>query len=107
MAGYEEFCFIRDVEKYQRGVFPNPHDLMARARQELLQCDALLIDISDNPTGGRIIEAGMAFGSHKPVIVIAKHGVRMGVPMTGIASTFITYNEIADIVEPLKKFRQQ
>jgi len=62
-AGFEDFCFIRDVEKYQRSVFKDSHKLMNRAREALLQCDALLIDVSDNPGGGRAIEAGVAFGN--------------------------------------------
>lgn len=103
-AGFEDFCFIRDVEKYQRGVFADSHELMARAREELLKCDALLIDVSDNPGGGRVIEAGIAFGHSKPVIVIAKRGTQIGVPMSGIAAAFIEYEKIEAIVEPLRKF---
>jgi nucleoside 2-deoxyribosyltransferase len=102
--GFDEFCFIRDIEKYQHGVFPDSHELMARAREELLKCDALLIDVSDNPGGGRVIEAGMAFGNNKPVVVISKRGTQIGVPMSGIASIVIEYDKIEDIVEPLKQF---
>lgn len=97
-AGFDEFCFIRDIEKYQRGVFSSAHELMARAREELLRCDALLIDLSDNPGGGRVIEAGIAFGHGKPVIVIAKRG------MTGIATLVIEYENIEDIRDHLKEF---
>jgi nucleoside 2-deoxyribosyltransferase len=103
-AGFDDFCFIRDIEKYQRGAFPDSHELMTQAREELLKCDALLIDVSDNPGGGRVIEAGMAFGNDKPVIVIAKRGTQIGVPMSGIASIVIEYDDIEDIMEPLKQF---
>jgi nucleoside 2-deoxyribosyltransferase len=102
-AGFEDFCFIRDVEKYQRGMFSDPHELMEQAREVLLTCDALLIDVSDNPGGGRVIEAGMAFGSNKPVIVIARRGTQLSVPMSGIASAVIEYDKIEDILEPLRK----
>jgi nucleoside 2-deoxyribosyltransferase len=103
-AGFEDFCFIRDIEKYQRDVFKDSPELMIRACEELLKCDALLIDVSDNPAGGRAIEAGMAFGNNKPVIVIAKRGTKIGVPMSGIASVIIEYEAIEDILEPLKRF---
>lgn len=63
-----------------------------------------LIDVSDNPGGGRVIEAGIAYGNSKPVIVIAKRSTEIGVPMSGIASTIIEYNDIEDIIEPLKQF---
>lgn len=107
-AGFEDFCFIRDVEKYQRGVFSDPHELMARAREELLKCDALLIDASEHSTtGGRTIEVGMAFGHNKPVIAIAKRGIDIGVPITGTAALFIEYDNLEDISGPLKEFRQQ
>jgi nucleoside 2-deoxyribosyltransferase len=105
-AGFDDFCFIRDVEKYQIGVFPNPHDLMDRAREELLKCDALLIDVTDSPSGGRIIEAGMAFGCGKKVIVITKKGSEIKVPVLGIANHVIEYDDIEDILEPLQQIAQ-
>lgn len=42
-AGFIDFCFIRDVENYQK-VFDNPKDLMDRALEEIKNCDYLLID---------------------------------------------------------------
>lgn len=105
-AGFEEFCFIRDVEKYQRDVFSDSCELMVRAKRELLECDALLIDVSDNPAGGRAIEAGIAFGHNKPVI-ISKRGTQVSTPMSGIASAVIVYDEIEDIQLPLEVFLQE
>lgn len=106
-AGFEDFCFIRDIEKYQRGFFSDPHELMSRARKELLGCDALLIDVSDNPGGGRMIEAGIAFGHGKYVIVIAKQGTQVGVPISGIAEVIIEYKKIEDVSDALSQFRQR
>jgi hypothetical protein len=57
------------VEHYQRGVFSDAHELMRRAKQELLKCDALLIDISENPSGGAVIEAGVAIVQDKRDII--------------------------------------
>ena len=79
---------------------------MARARDELLQCDELLIDISDKPGGGRILEAGIAFGHNKPVIVLAKRGTKISTPMAGIAAAIIEYDNVEGIQEPLRKFVQ-
>jgi hypothetical protein len=106
-AGFDDFCFIRDVEKYQRGVFSSPHELMDRAREELLKCDALLIDVSDSPSGGRIIEAGIAFGHKKLVMIIAKRGTEISVPIIGITtSNIIEYDQIDDIRDPLRQLAQ-
>ncbi|MBI4128030.1 MAG: hypothetical protein HY459_03075, partial [Parcubacteria group bacterium] len=71
-AGFEDFCFMRDVEHYQK-VFNNPKELMQRSKDEISKADALLIDMTDKPTG-RAIEAGIAFTLNKKVIVIAKQG---------------------------------
>jgi len=75
---------------------------MNQAKAELLKCDALLIDVTDAPSGGRVIEAGMAFAHDKMVIVIAKRGTAIGVPIAGIATATIEYDDIDDILEPLR-----
>ena len=101
-AGFDDFCFIRDVEKFQLGVFSDAHVLMSRAREEILKCDALLIDVSDNPSDGRIIEAGIAFGLNKRIIAIAKRGTEFKVPVLGISDNIIEYDVIEDVLNPLK-----
>jgi hypothetical protein len=40
-AGFDDFCFIRDIEGYERGIFPSPHELMDEARGEFLKYDTL------------------------------------------------------------------
>jgi nucleoside 2-deoxyribosyltransferase len=62
-AGFEDFCFIRDVENYKKA-FDDPQELMQRAKDEIDKSDALLIDMTDKPTG-RAIEAGIAFALNK------------------------------------------
>lgn len=52
-AGFEAFCFIRDVENYQK-TFSDAHELMRRAKEEILKCDALFIDLSTTSTGRAI-----------------------------------------------------
>ncbi len=102
-AGFEDFCFIRDVENYQK-VFDNPKDLMQRAKEEIQKSDALLIDMTDKPTG-RAIEAGMAYVLNKKIIVIMKRETKIKDTTRGIADAIIEYDKITDIVPELKKLK--
>jgi nucleoside 2-deoxyribosyltransferase len=101
-AGFEDFCFIRDVEKYKK-IFDNPQELMQQVKDEINKSDALLIDMTTKPIG-RIIEAGIAFALNKKVIVIAKKGTQMEDTTKGISNLIIEYDVIGDIVTPLKKW---
>lgn len=98
-----DFNFTRDVEKYEK-IFDGPKELWAKAYDELGACDALLIDVSDGPTGGRLVEAGMAYALRKPVIVTMKKGVHYKELFDGISDTVIEYDDHADLTAQLKKF---
>lgn len=98
-AGFEDFCFVRDVEHYQK-VFDKPEDLMKRALEEIEKSDYLLIDMTDKPTG-RAIEAGMAYALGKKIIVIKKNGTQIKTATKGIATLIIDYDKIEEIVGPL------
>jgi nucleoside 2-deoxyribosyltransferase len=99
-AGFEDFSFIRDVEHYQK-LFDDPEDLMRRADEEIRKSDALLIDMTDKPTG-RAIEAGMAYSLGKKIVVIMRKGTAIKDTTKGIADIIIEYDEIEDIAEKLK-----
>jgi len=101
-AGFEDFCFIRDVENYKK-IFDDVQELMRRSKNEINKSDALLIDMTDKPTG-RAIEAGIAFTLDKKIIIIAKKGTPIKDTARGIASVIIEYEVIDDIVIPLKKW---
>ena len=101
-AGMEDFHFIRDVENYQPNYFKSQKELWATALKHLAECDALLIDISDSPSGGRLVEAGMAYSLNKPVYVIVKNGVEYKDFYDGIATSIFKYDEIGDITKQLK-----
>lgn len=101
-AGFEDVCFIRDVENYQK-VFNNPQELMARALEEIRNCDYLLIDMSDKPTG-RAIEAGMAYALGKKIVVIMRQGTVIKDTVRGIADVVIEYDQLEDIVPKLKAY---
>ena len=104
-AGFDDFCFIRDVENYQK-MFHNPQELMSRAKAEVLNCDALLIDLSSSSTG-RALEAGIAFGAGKKIIIIINKGVQLRDTAKGVADKIIEYVELTDIVQPLKEFLRE
>ena len=99
-AGFEDFSFIRDVENYQK-IFENPKDLMKRSEDEIKNCDVLLIDMTDKPTG-RAIEAGMAYSLGKKIIVIMKKGTAIKDTTRGIADAVIEYDVIENILPELK-----
>lgn len=94
-VGCIDFSFIRDVENYQK-VFDDPAELWKRARQEIVKCDALLIDVTDAPSGGRVIEAGIAFGLRKPIIVLVKEDAEYKGFFDGIAIKVIRYKSFQD-----------
>jgi nucleoside 2-deoxyribosyltransferase len=104
-AGYQDFCFIRDVEHYEK-MFFDSRLLMKRALEELEQCDALFIDF-DGPGTGRIVELGMAYALKKKIIIATKKGTTVRDTIRGVADLFIEYTEISEIVEPMKQFVQK
>lgn len=101
-AGFEDFCFIRDIENYEK-VFDNPKDLMKSALEEINKSDLLLIDMTEKPTG-RAFEAGMAYALNKKIIMIMKKGTELKDTSKGIADEIIEYESIEEIEEKLKQF---
>ncbi len=102
-AGLEDVCFIRDVEHWQKA-FPDPRELWSRSLLEVKQCDALLIDVSDNPGGGRVLEAGIAYALGMPIFVLVKEGIPYKEIFTGIATEVITYAAYDDIIPALSTY---
>ncbi len=101
-AGIEDFHFIRDVENFQPNFFKTQEELWENARNQIAECDALLIDITDQPSGGRLIEAGIAYALDKPVYVIMKNDTIYKDFYTGIADAIFKYNSIEDVTDHLK-----
>jgi nucleoside 2-deoxyribosyltransferase len=98
---FEDFCFIRDVEHYQK-IFENSHELMQKAREEIEKCDALLIDF-DGPASGRMIELGMAYALNKKIILIAKNNIIIKSTVEWVTDGIIRYEKLEDIGEPMAK----
>jgi len=105
-AGMKDFSFIRDVEHYKK-TFDDPKELWARAYDEIGACDALLMDVSDYPTGGRMVEAGIAYALRKTVIIVKRPGVKHKGLFDGIAQTIITYDSDKDLTQQLKHFDKE
>ena len=99
-AGFEDFCFIRDVENYQK-IFNNPRELMNRAKKEILDSDVLLFDATEKSTG-RAIELGIAFANGKKIITIMKEGTVIKDTLKGASDVIVSYNKIEDIEDQLK-----
>jgi hypothetical protein len=59
-AGMEDFHFVRDIEHYQLNFFLPSVKCGKLPRYCIDKCDALLIDVSDAPGSGRIVEVGIA-----------------------------------------------
>lgn len=100
-AGFEDFSFIRDVENYQK-IFNNPEDLMKRSEDEIKKSDALLIDMTDKPTG-RMIEVGMAYSLGKKIIAIMQRGTQIKGTTRGVTDEIVEYDTIEDISVKLKE----
>ena len=98
-SGFEDFCFVRDVENYQK-VFDSAKALMQRAQKEIKKCDCLFIDMSNKPTG-RVIEAGIAFAEGKKIITVMKRGTVIKDTTRGISDSIMEYEELTDLIEPL------
>lgn len=105
-AGMTDFCFVRDVENYKK-TFDDPKELWQRAYDEINACDAFLIDVSDHPTGGRVVEAGIAYALKKRVFIVVKQGVAYKQLFDGISSIVITYDTSKDITQGLKKYDRE
>jgi nucleoside 2-deoxyribosyltransferase len=100
-SGFEDFCFIRDVENYKK-VFNDAHELMQRAKKEISECDALLIEY-DGPGHGRMVELGIAYALDKKIILITKVGTLIKETILGVTDNVIEYKNIEDIVYPLSQ----
>ena len=98
---FEDFCFIRDVEHYQK-IFQDVHTLMLRAKEEIEKCDVLLIDY-DWPASGRMIELGIAYALGKKVILITPKTMKVKETVAGATDSIIYYDFLQDIVDPMSK----
>jgi nucleoside 2-deoxyribosyltransferase len=102
-ARLKDFNFTRDIENYEKK-FDDPKELWDRARDEIGACDMLLVDVSDHPTGGRVVEAGIAYALRKPIVVVQKTGVTHKPVFDGIASKIISYQDYDDLTKQLKQY---
>jgi nucleoside 2-deoxyribosyltransferase len=102
-SGMQDFCFVRDVENYRK-TFDNPKELWTRALQEIKNCDALLIDVSDAPSGGRVVEVGIAYALNLPIFVAARKDTNFKELYSGVATKILSYDRYDDITPQLKRY---
>lgn len=105
-AGMKDFSFIRDIENYEH-TFDNPKELWQRSYDELGACDALLVDVSDNPSGGRMIEIGIAYALHKRIFITVRKGTHYKNVFKGVATAIIEYETHKDLTRQLKKYSDE
>lgn len=99
---FEDFCFIRDIENYQK-TFENPYELMIKAKEEIEKCDALLINY-DWAWNWRIVELWIAYAINKKIIIITKKWTQIKETIKWVSNLIIEYNNLEDIIKPLWKF---
>lgn len=104
-AGMTDFSFVRDIENFQK-TFDDPKELWQRALLEIKKCDALLIDVSDSPSGGRVVEAGIAYALGLPIITICKNGTQHKEFYKGISNIVVSYDSYKDIIPVLKRWME-
>jgi len=97
-AGIEDFHATRDMI----GPFINLKDLWDTALKCINECDAILVDISDKPSGGRLVEIGIAYALDKPIYIILKNNIEYKDFYNGIATAIIKYDNINEITSELK-----
>lgn len=105
-SGFEDFCFVRDVENYQK-VFDDPKELWIRAKAEIENCDGLLVDTSDKPSGGRVVEIGIAYALNLPIFEANKKGVTCKPVFKAIATDFFEYEDFNDLTSKLAELHQK
>lgn len=104
-AGFEDFSFIRDVEDFDPNHFGTQTEVWEESLKHLRACDALLIDVSDAPSGGRNVEVGMAYALGIPIYVIVRRGVAHKGFYDGVSQAVIVYDDLVDVTEQLKLVR--
>lgn len=102
-AHMEPFCFVRDVQHY-KDTLGDEKKLWQRIYDELGACDALMIDVTNDPSSGQLVEVGIAFALRKPVIVVKKRGAKHKPVIQGVSSTVIEYEDVEDLAKQLDAY---
>lgn len=102
-AHMEPFCFVRDVQHY-KDTLGDEKALWQRIYDELGACDALMIDVTNDPSAGQLVEVGMAFALRKPVVVVKKRGTKHKPVIKGVSSTIIEYDDVDDLAKQLDAY---
>jgi nucleoside 2-deoxyribosyltransferase len=102
-AGFEDVSFIRDIEQFDPHHFSSQQEVWSASLELLSSCDCLFIDVTDAPSGGRIVEAGMAFALGLPIYVAVQGDAEYKSFYDGIATTIIRYTSLDDLATKLRR----
>jgi hypothetical protein len=94
-VGIRTSVMVRDHEMWGNRRF-SPQELMERTFKEIDLSDLVIIEFSEKGVGLGI-EAGYAFATHKPIIVVAKHGSDISPTLAGIARKIVFYSNPSTI----------
>ena len=101
-----DFNFARDIDNYKHA-YDDSQELWDRVHDEITACNIFLVDVSDYPTGSRLVEAGIAYAKHMPIIVVKKRGVTHKRVFEGIASVIIEYVDYKDLAAQLYAYESE
>lgn len=102
-AKLKDFYLARDVSDYEQ-ISNDRKKLWDKVRDEIGACDMLLIDVTEPPTGERVVEVGIAYAMRKSIIVTQKRDAKHMGLFDGLSSTVITYKDYADLSKQLNRF---
>lgn len=102
-AKMQDFCFTRDVEHYKKDTVDTQKRWM-RIRDEIIACDAFLIEESSLNSDEQFVEMGIAHARLMPIIVVKKHGTANELLFDGVATVIIDYEGHKDLVKQLKDY---
>lgn len=101
-----DFSFVRDVENYKQ-TFDDEQSLWSRVDDEITACNAILVDVSNRPSGDRLIEAGIAYAKHMPIIIVRRRNAAHSSVLDGIASAKIEYVDYKDLTSQLHAYESE
>lgn len=102
-AGMVDFDLIRDAAQYEHAS-NNPQEFWELARDEIVACDAFLIDVSNLSSEARLVEMGVAYAKQMPIIVVKRHTIAHNPVYDGVASVIIEYVDHKDLSRQLRQY---
>ncbi len=103
VAGFKSTVMVRDYEKWGKIQF-TPVELMELTFKLIDEANLLVVEFSEKGTGLGI-EAGYAYASNKPIIVIAKRSSEISLTLSGIAREIHFYDDPKELSHIFKNLK--